>query len=260
MANKNPAFRALHGATILVLGLTLFFSNGGIAQEQDPFAAQREQMVRTQLQTRVFGRTPITDEAVLAAMRTVPRHRFVPDNRVTDAYADSPLPIGHQQTISQPYIVATMTEALALKADHRVLEIGTGSGYQAAVLAEIVAEVYTIEIVEPLGKRAARVLKDLDYKNVHTRIGDGYKGWPGKAPFDAIIVTAAPDHVPQPLIDQLKPGGRMVIPVGPEGRIQELRLITKDADGHVDERMLEAVRFVPLTRDEPEPSGQRPDQ
>ncbi len=256
--NRYTVSRAALRSATHVIGLTVLFSNCGFAQEADSYTDQRDRMVRTQLQTRVFGRSPVMDKAVLDAMRTVPRHRFVPDDMAKNAYADSPLPIGYGQTISQPYIVATMTEALQLEADDVVLEIGTGSGYQAAVLGEIVAEVYTIEIVEPLGKRAARVLEDLDYENVHARIGDGYKGWPAQAPFDAIIVTAAPDHIPQPLIDQLKAGGRMVIPVGPEGRIQELRLITKDSDGKIMERMLESVRFVPLTRDEQTTHEQRP--
>lgn len=230
------------------------------AQDPDTYAEERARMVRTQLESGAFGRTAIEDAAVLEAMRTVPRHRFVPSNMARNAYADSPLPIGHEQTISQPYIVAVMTELLEPEEGDSVLEIGTGSGYQAAVLAEIVADVYTIEIVEPLGRRAAAVLEELGYENVHTRIGDGYKGWPEHAPFDGILVTAAPDHVPQPLIDQLKPGGRMVIPVGPEGHIQQLRLIQKDADGNVSEEFIESVRFVPLTRDndaEPDPESAR---
>jgi len=231
-----------------ITGLVLFV-HCAIAQDLESLSIERETMVRTQLQSRVFGRLPVTDKAVLQAMREVPRHRFVPDDMVSNAYADSPLPIGYGQTISQPYIVATMTAALQLEPEDTVLEIGTGSGYQAAVLAEIVANVYTIEIVEPLGRRAAVVLRDLKYENVHTRIGDGYQGWPDRSPFDAIIVTAAPDHIPQPLIDQLKPGGRMVIPVGREGRIQELRLLEKNLDGEVEERTLESVRFVPLTRE-----------
>jgi protein-L-isoaspartate(D-aspartate) O-methyltransferase len=228
----------------------LLLSTCVAAQQPDSFAEQRDRMVRTQLESGPFGRKTVTDSAVLDAMRKVPRHRFVPDDMVNDAYADSPLPIGHDQTISQPYIVATMTEALQLQSEDKVLEIGTGSGYQAAVLAEIVAGVYTIEIVEPLGKRSAQLLAALGYENVHTRIGDGYKGWPESAPFDAIIVTAAPDHIPQPLLDQLKPGGRMVIPVGPEGRIQQLRLIEKNLDGEIEERNLESVRFVPFTRED----------
>lgn len=259
MSSSPARLRASCGKGV-ALSLTLLIAHCSAGQETDVFTNAREAMVRTQLQTRVFGRSPVTNEAVLIAMRTVPRHRFVPDDMVANAYADSPLPIGHGQTISQPYIVATMTAAIEPKAGDRVLEIGTGSGYQAAVLAEIVADVYTIEIVEPLGERAAEVFKTLDYENVHARIGDGYKGWPEHAPFDAIIVTAAPDHVPQPLLDQLKPGGRMVIPVGPEGRIQQLRLIIKNLDGEIEERNLESVRFVPFTRDEEPVDDQSPEK
>ncbi len=259
MISSAARLRARWGKGV-VLSLTLLFAHCSAGQEVDASADARERMVRTQLQTRVFGRSPVTNEAVLDAMRTVPRHRFVPDDMVANAYADSPLPIGHGQTISQPYIVATMTAAIEPKPGDRVLEIGTGSGYQAAVLAEIVAEVYTIEIVEPLGARAADVFEAIGYENIHARIGDGYKGWPEHAPFDAIIVTAAPDHVPQPLLDQLKPGGRMVIPVGPEGRIQQLRLITKNLDGEIEERNLESVRFVPFTRDDEPADDQSPEK
>jgi len=186
----------------------------------------------------------VTDSLVLAAMAAVPRHLFVPTGVVAYAYADQPLPIGHDQTISQPYIVALMTELAGLAATDRVLEIGTGSGYQAAVLAGIADSVYTIEIVEPLATEAAERLERLGYANVRVRCGDGYRGWPGRAPFDAIIVTAAPDHVPQPLIDQLAPGGKLVIPVGTG--LQELLEITRTADGVVERRVL-PVRFVPMT-------------
>lgn len=219
------------------------------AADNDPYAQSRARMVESQLQRAIFGRKPITDPAVLEAMRKVPRHEFVPEEVRLNAYDDTPLPIGEGQTISQPYIVANMTEAINPKSGDKILEIGTGSGYQAAILAEIVDEVYTIEIVKPLGKRAAKALSKLGYDNIHTRIGDGYQGWPDAAPFDAIIVTAAPDHVPQPLIDQLKPGGRMVIPVGPRGRTQALTLLTKQDDGTIKKEVLEPVRFVPLTRD-----------
>lgn len=179
-------------------------------------------------------------------MRKVPRHRFMPEAVGDLAYADGPVEIGYRQTISQPYIVAAMTEALALRGDEKVLEVGTGSGYQAAVLAEIVSEVYTIEIVEPLGRRAQETLKELGYDNVHVRIGDGYQGWPEHAEFDAVIVTAAPDHVPQPLIDQLRPGGRLVIPVGKVFQTQELLLLTKTDEGVVRKRLM-PVTFVPMT-------------
>jgi protein-L-isoaspartate(D-aspartate) O-methyltransferase len=186
----------------------------------------------------------IKDEAVLTAMRRVPRHEFVPEPVRGLAYADRPLPIGHDQTISQPAIVATMTELAKVRRGSRVLEIGTGSGYQAAVLAEMAAEVYSIEIVAPLGEQAAKLLARLGYKNVKTRIGDGYRGWPEAAPFDAIVVTAAPPKVPEPLKRQLKPGGRLIIPVG--DAYQELRVFTRTRSGW-DERVIIPVRFVPMT-------------
>lgn len=187
----------------------------------------------------------ITNALVLAAMGKVPRHEFVPERLRHQAYEDCPLPIGHDQTISQPYIVAFMTEQLEPEPTDRVLEIGTGSGYQAAVLAELVAKVYTVEIVEELAKRAAADLKRLGYTNVSVRAGDGYKGWPEVAPFDAIIVTCAPEKVPPPLIDQLKDGGRMIIPVGPAWD-QELVLLRKRGDRLVRHAVL-PVRFVPMT-------------
>lgn len=186
----------------------------------------------------------IRDEKVLRAMRQVPRHEFVPDAVRVEAYADRPLPIGHGQTISQPFIVAFMTEKLALKPDHKVLEIGTGSGYQAAVLSVLAKDVYTIEIVEPLGRQAEQVLRRLGYNNVHVRVGDGYKGWPEAAPFDAIMVTCAPEAVPKPLVDQLKLGGRMIIPVG--RFMQELHILEKK-DGGLQQKAVLPVRFVPMT-------------
>ena len=178
-------------------------------------------------------------------MRTVPRHEFVPPKLIKDAYDDNPLPIGERQTISQPYIVAFMTEQLQLSPQDTVLEIGTGSGYQAAILGKIASQVYSIEIVESLTKRAGKVLAKLGYTNVKLRCGDGYKGWPEHAPFDAIIVTAAPDHIPQLLIDQLSIGGRMIIPVG--DYFQELVLITKNEDGSISKKNVLPVRFVPMT-------------
>jgi protein-L-isoaspartate(D-aspartate) O-methyltransferase len=187
------------------------------------------------------------DPRVLAALGKVPRQEFVPLAERDRAYFNEPLPIGHGQTISQPYIVAVMTDLLDPKPGDRVLEIGTGSGYQAAVLAELVKEVYTIEIIEPLGQAAAERLRSLGYANVSTRIGDGYYGWPDKAPFDGIVVTAAADHVPPPLLAQLKPGGRMVIPVGSRYLTQQLVLIRKNQDGTLQTRQLLPVRFVPLT-------------
>ena len=207
----------------------------------DAYADDRRRMVAEQLVAR-----GIANAKVLEAMRRVPRHEFVPLLMRSAAYADRPLPIGHDQTISQPYIVAFMTEALDPRPTDRVLEIGTGSGYQAAVLAGLVAHVYTIEIVAPLGERAKADLARLKYANVSVRVGDGYLGWPEHAPFDSIIVTCSPEHVPQPLIDQLRDGGRMIIPVGDSLRGQELVLLEKRG-GNVVKREVMPVRFVPMT-------------
>ena len=181
------------------------------SSDDGAYAKARELMVQEQLQGSGRG---ITDKGVLAAMAKVERHKLVPKEVRKFAYEDGPLPIGHEQTISQPYIVAFMTQTLEPKASHKVLEVGTGSGYQAAVLAELVAEVYTIEIVEPLAKRAKNDLRSMGYKNIFTKAGDGYAGWPEAAPFDCIIVTCAPENVPKPLVEQLREGGRMIIPVG----------------------------------------------
>jgi protein-L-isoaspartate(D-aspartate) O-methyltransferase len=189
----------------------------------------------------------VSDPDVLRAMRTVPRHEFVSDEYQSQAYYDHPLPIGYSQTISQPYIVAVMTEALALQPGDRVLEIGTGSGYQAAVLAEITGEVYTMEIIGALAERAAEVFERLGYDDIAVKHDDGYFGWEEYAPFDAIIVTAAPDHVPQPLLNQLKDGGRLVIPVGPPGGYQSLWLYVREGDEFTAVNM-GGVRFVPFTR------------
>ena len=208
------------------------------------FAAQRQRMVEQQLKSR-----GIKNERLLAAMAKVPREEFVPLDARVAAYEDGPLPIGYGQTISQPYIVAFMTEQLRPKPTDRVLEIGSGSGYQAAILAELMAEVYTVEIVEPLAKTAEATLQRLGYKNVHIRVGDGYEGWPEEAPFDAIIVTCAPDKVPQPLVDQLKDGGRIVIPVG-ERFAQQLYLLEKK-NGQLKESATLPVRFVPMLRNAP---------
>jgi len=217
---------------------------GGTAEQeeirQDPVTLARQRMVEEQLRRR-----GIEDPAVLRAMGTVPRHEFVPESQQPLAYTDQALPIRHGQTISQPYIVALMTQVLELEPGESVLEIGTGSGYQAAVLAEITDQVYTIEILEPLAENARETLQRLGYENVHCRIGDGYRGWPEHAPFDAIIVTAAPDHIPQPLVDQLKVDGRMVIPVG--SYYQELILLRKGADGNLTRQGVIPVRFVPMT-------------
>jgi protein-L-isoaspartate(D-aspartate) O-methyltransferase len=198
-------------------------------------------MVRYQIEDR-----NVRDQGVLAAMRTVPRHEFVPERYRDQAYNDHPLPIGLGQTISQPYIVAFMTELLKLKPEDRVFELGTGSGYQAAVASKMAGSVYTMEIYRDLADSARERLEALEYKNVHSRYGDGYFGWKEKAPFDAIIVTAAADHIPPPLIEQLKPGGRLIIPLGSPFSIQQLVLVTKDLKGKVSERPVIAVRFVPL--------------
>jgi len=220
------------------------------AQAQDVFEIPRRMLLddiaqltrETRLET---GRAALS-ERTMAAMRKVPRHRFVLPGDERYAYDNRPLPIGHGQTISQPFIVALMTDLMDLKPSDRVLEIGTGCGYQAAVLSELAREVYTIEIVEPLGREAAQRLQALDYRNVVTKIGDGYQGWAEHAPFDAIMVTAAAHDVPQPLVDQLKPGGRLVIPVGTPWGGQTLLLIVKGQDGKLTRREVLAVRFVPL--------------
>jgi protein-L-isoaspartate(D-aspartate) O-methyltransferase len=209
------------------------------SKEKTDFAQARRQMVNSQIRAR-----GISDQRVIQAMSKVERHLFVPQNYRDLAYTDQPLPIGEDQTISQPYIVAVMTELLHLDGDEKVLEIGTGSGYQAAILAEIASEVYTIEIVEPLAARADKLLKQLGYKNITVKCGDGYIGWEEYAPFDAIIVTCAPPEVPQPLVEQLADGGRMVVPVGTSW--QELLLIEKK-NGKVTETSVLPVRFVPMT-------------
>ncbi len=202
-------------------------------------AARRARMVKRHIEAR-----GVKDRKVLAAMLKVERHLFVPAGRRSRAYADHPLPIGLMQTISQPYIVAFMTEALLLKPGARVLEIGTGSGYQAAILGEVAGEVYSMEIIPPLGRRSKKLLAKLGYKNVHVRVGDGYKGWPDKAPFDAVILTAAPPKIPRPLLDQLKVGGVLVAPVGVND--QRLLRITRTKKGFRRQHLM-YVRFVPMT-------------
>lgn len=199
----------------------------------------RENMVETQIKAR-----GVKDHRVISAMLKVERHLFVPEEHQSSAYADQPLPIGGGQTISQPYIVALMTELLELKGEEKVLEVGTGSGYQAAILAELAKEVYTIEIIEPLASSAKNLLFELGYRNIRTKVGDGYSGWPEVAPFDAIIVTAAPDHTPEPLLDQLKEGGRIVLPVGSYSQI--LKKITKRS-GKIMSADITPVMFVPMT-------------
>ena len=204
---------------------------------------KRQMMVETQIKER-----GVKNKAALEAMLSVPRHKFVPPAYKAHAYADRPLPIGHGQTISQPYIVALMTSILGLNSESVVLEVGTGSGYQAAILSRICKEVYTVEIIPPLGENAAALLKNLEYDNIKVEIGDGYYGWEEYAPFDGIMVTAAATYIPPPLIKQLKPGGKMIIPIGGVFQVQRLMLITKKQDGTLVSENIIPVRFVPLTR------------
>ncbi len=222
-----------------------------VAALGDEFARERARMVELirddVADTRRFIGREALDPRVMEVMARVPRHEFVPSAQRHRAYANHPLPIGHGQTISQPYIVALMTDLLRLEPTHRVLEVGTGSGYQAAVLAELAQAVYTIEIIEPLGHQARTRLGRLGYDNVEVRVGDGYYGWEEHAPFDAIVVTAAASHVPPPLVRQLRPGGRLVIPVGSRFMVQQLLLVEKGADGAIVSRQILPVRFVPLT-------------
>ena len=259
-------------AAVVVLVTALMTVSGGYCTADDPapataikapavarerpvppgaaeFARRRNEMVTRQIERAWDGRTTVHSPAVLAAMRAVPRHAFVPEGIRSQAYIDSPLPIGHGQTISQPYIVALMTQLLNLKPASKVLEIGTGSGYQAAVLAHLTPQVYTVEIIEPLAERAQEVLREQGYTEVRSRRGDGYFGWKEEAPFDAIIVTCAAGHLPPPLWDQLKPGGRIVIPIGGPYEVQRLVVINKTVEGKRTSRTITAVRFVPLTRD-----------
>ncbi len=213
-------------------------------QDENDYRHLRKKMIENQIVSR-----GVTDESVLSVMSDIPRHLFIDESQWSIAYSDGPLPIGHGQTISQPYIVAFMTELLQPDSHHVVLEIGTGSGYQAAVLAKLVHHVFTIEIVPELGRSAQKTLKRLGYENVSVRIGDGYKGWPKEAPFDRIILTAAPEEVPKALVDQLKPGGRMVLPVGPRWWGQDLLVIEKDLTGEVIEKKTLPVRFVPMVHE-----------
>jgi protein-L-isoaspartate(D-aspartate) O-methyltransferase len=220
-----------------------FISVALILRAQDPFSAPRERMVRDQILSR-----GIQNATVLKAMRLTPRHSFVPANVRSLAYEDHPVPIGYGQTISQPYIVAFMTEMLDVRKEHRVLEIGTGSGYQAAILSVLAKEVYTVEIVGQLATSAADTLKLLGYNNVSVREGDGYHGWPEKAPFDRIILTAAPPELPQTVVNQLKPGGKLLAPVGRAIFDQEIRLVEKAPDGKITTRSLLPVSFVPMIK------------
>jgi len=250
-AGSSEKFKGKSPFRVLIC---LFFALAGAGfvlpwGDNEEYRKQREEMVRTQISgLRWSGSEAVRDPRVLDSMRNTPRHRFVPTELVANAYDDRPLPIGYGQTISQPYMVAKMTELLEPKREHRVLEIGTGSGYQAAVLSRLVAQVYSIEIIEPLGTAARRRLETLGCKNVEVRVGDGYFGWPEKGPFDSIIVTAAANHIPPSLVEQLKPGGRMVIPVGNPFQTQMLMLVTKGDKGPHDlnVRSLMPVAFVPL--------------
>ena len=240
----------LSHSTFLVLAVCLLQTSGTLASG-DRFDAARQEMIEeiqaTVAETRrQTGRAQLAPE-VMAAMGTVPRHEFVPGKLQAVAYDNRPLPVGHGQTISQPYIVALMTDLLEVDSNAVVFEIGTGSGYQAAVLAELVRQVYTVEIVEPLALAAKERLARLGYGNVEARFADGYYGWPEKGPFDAIIVTAAVNHIPPPLVEQLRPGGRLVVPVGERFTVQHLLVVHKMDDGRVTVRQILPVRFVPLT-------------
>lgn len=235
---------------LIFIGLILFlFSTHVVAEES--FRQRRNTLVdlieKEVVGTRHFLQQDALDTRVLDALRKVPRHEFVPNNQRAYAYENRPLPIGYGQTISQPYIVAVMTELIKPKSGDHVLEIGTGSGYQAAILSELVDSVYSIEIIEPLAEQASKNLKHAGYGSVHTRSGDGYYGWEAVAPFDGIVVTAVASHIPPPLIKQLKPGGRMIIPVGAPFMTQYLVLVNKDADGQITTRQMLPVSFVPLT-------------
>jgi protein-L-isoaspartate(D-aspartate) O-methyltransferase len=250
--SRSPGAKA---RAMLVLMLACLWPPPHEAGAQDPYAAPRRLMIAeiaamARATAAETGRPAMAPE-VLAAMEKVPRHRFVPARLRAYAYENRPQPIGSGQTISQPYVVALMTDLLAPRREHRVLEVGTGSGYQAAVLAELAGAVYSIEIVASLGREAARTLTELGYRNVHVRIGDGYQGWPEEAPFDGIMVTAAAPDIPQPLLEQLKPGGRLVIPVGGRFGGQDLLVVDKTPDGKTTIRRSIAVRFVPLTRGAP---------
>jgi protein-L-isoaspartate(D-aspartate) O-methyltransferase len=240
---------------VIAIFAALIILSAGKALAEDIYLDQRLQMVRVieadvMATARFLGRKALNPQ-VLEALRKAPRHEFVEDSYRPYAYQNRPLPIGHGQTISQPYIVAIMTDLLNVDKDDKVLEIGTGSGYQAAILGEIVADVYSIEIIEPLAKSAEERLRRLRYANIHLRAGDGYYGWQEAAPFDAIVVTAAASHIPPPLIKQLKPGGRLIIPVGDRFNVQQLVLVEKDQNQKVTTRQLLPVAFVPLTRMHP---------
>jgi len=245
----NPPWSVVLAALLAITGGACLASES--TQADDAYRVIREDMIRLieddVRSTSFYLKKTALDPRVLESMRKVRRHQFVPPKLVDSAYKNRPLPIGHGQTISQPYIVAVMTDLLDINPDHRVLEIGTGSGYQAAVLAELADSVFSIEIIQPLGQQAEQRLRHLGYDNIELRIGDGYYGWIEHAPFDAIIVTAASGHIPPPLVKQLRVGGKMIIPVGSRFSTQELILITRESNGGITTRQILPVRFVPLT-------------
>ena len=241
--------RSLFCLLLLLWGFCLHSQEQAQAAPEHPAFAERVGERELMVKEGIAGypHHPVKDPSVLKAMQRVPRHMFVPKESQDLAYRNSPLLIGYKQTISQPFIVAHMSELLDLKPEHRVLEIGTGSGYQAAVLAELCDHVWSIEIVVPLGRKAEKLLKELGYDQVQVRIGNGYEGWPGAAPFDRILVSCAPDQIPRPLLDQLAPGGRMVIPVGGKFETQYMVEVNKDKKGRISQKQHYPVRFVPMT-------------
>jgi protein-L-isoaspartate(D-aspartate) O-methyltransferase len=240
---KLPLKIALIGVMV-TMSVTKTFAEDAYQEKRQQMLVEIKQMVKM---TKSYTGKAALDKRVEEAMMSVPRHKFVPSDSRSYAYENTALPISHRQTISQPYIVALMTDLAAVTSESVVLEVGTGSGYQAAVLSELVSHVYSIEIIEPLGLEAKSLLQDLGYDNVTVKIGDGYHGWSEHAPFDAILVTAAAEHIPEQLTQQLKPGGRLVIPVGRQGQAQSLRILTKGADGKIEQRDILSVAFVPLT-------------
>ena len=240
---KLPLKIALLGVMV-TMSVTNTFAEDTYQEKRQQMLVEIKQMMEM---TKSYTGNAVLDKRVEEAMMAVPRHKFVPSDNRSYAYENTALPISHKQTISQPYIVALMTDLAAVTSESVVLEVGTGSGYQAAVLSELASHVYSIEIIEPLGLEAKSLLQDLGYDNVTVKIGDGYHGWPEHAPFDAILVTAAAEHIPEQLTQQLKPGGRLVIPVGKQGQAQSLRILTKGADGKIEQRDVLSVAFVPLT-------------
>lgn len=231
---------------VLLTGFILIFSHSLLGQIYDSPAYQKKRIIMIEDQIKARG---VKNPDVLRAMEEVPRHLFVSEDLKHVAYTDGPLPIGHGQTISQPYIVALMTELLEPDSQHMVLEVGTGSGYQAAVLSKLAKHVYTIEIIPELGQEAEKRLKQMGYDNISVKIGDGYKGWPEKAPFDRIIITAAPEQIPEKLVEQLKPGGQMILPVGPQLWGQDLIVLEKNEQGEISTKKSIPVRFVPMVHE-----------